>query len=598
MRYQSLAAAMSLGTAILALHTQQFPVSTTGEAGGRPLNIANPNNDKLHSFGFGSKIEQWSLDEGPAENATGNLIFDTVHSLLQHWPNTRYRNGHNIIPGTIPIGTLLYHGTTRNAIPSGPEWTATDPEHSLVFARGDKTGWHLTLAATRPLKVLYFDGSSAAKVPEGTLDIQDIIAWGDVLPERVLDENSRITNLCRWGKEFGIDGFARMEMDFEVMLCDFTAGVEVVSFLHVRVLWKDNIRDPPKNLRPPPPNPELWNRLVEAMHSGSWHNRYPGESRIVLDLAGLVSLYDIALAPSLVPVRAGLKRQDHRVFGISPEDISQLMRKLTEVISRPDPGSGIDWKALTHVIVDRYADRLELVRHLLNFTPSDPQELLQRAKLVQTQLRVMLAPYLLDATVVPSADTPGLHRLQWASPMFRLCATTHTTAMTYQVSLMTPSERLLLKATEDTTREICRVTTNMWAVGVMSGFDTLFPIELGGEPDVVQIMNDWRQDTQKLMSWLDWSIWIKCRPACGPEEICYLPTWPLSAPTPSPLRQPPQDPQNATDAPAEVNRLADQVGHPPEGSAIADAFSSIGTPMEEWKRPQPKCVRRLPPLQF
>ncbi|KAG1905312.1 uncharacterized protein F5891DRAFT_1183250 [Suillus fuscotomentosus] len=591
MRYQSLAAAMNLGSAVLALHTQQFPVSTTGEAGGRPLNIANPNNDKLHSFGFGSKIEQWSLDEGPAENATGNLIFDTVHSLLQHWPNTRYRNGHNIIPGTIPIGTLLYHGTTRNAIPSEPEWTATDPEHSLAFARGDNTGWHLTLAATRPLKVLYFDGSSAAKVSEGTMDIQDIIAWGEVQPERVLDENSRITDLCRWGKKFGIDGFARMEMDFEVMLCDFTAGVEVVSFLHVRVLWKDNNRDPPKNRRPLPPSPELWSRMVEAMHSGSWHNRYPGESRIVLDLAGLVSLYDIALAPSLVPVRAGLERRDHRVFGISPEDISQLMRKLTEVISRPDPGSGIDWKALTHVIVDRYADRLELVRHLLNFTPSDPQELLQRAKLVQTQLRVMLAPYLLDATVVPSADTPGLHPLQWASPVFRLCATTHTTSDDI-------SKRLLLKSIEDTMREICRVTTNIWAVGVMSGFDTLFPIELDGEPDVAQIMNDWRQDTQKLMSWLDWSIWIKCRPACGPEEICYLPTWPLNAPTPSPSREPPQDPQNTTDALAEVNHLADQVGHPPEGSAIADTFSSIGTPMEEWKRPQPKCVRRLPPLQF
>ncbi|KAG1876766.1 hypothetical protein C8R48DRAFT_591191 [Suillus tomentosus] len=574
---------MSLGSAALALHTQQFPISTTGEAGARPLNIANSNNDKLHSFGFGSKIEQWSLDEGPAENATGNLIFDTVHSLLQHWPNTRYRNGHNIIPGTIPIGTLLYHGTTRNAIPGEPEWTATDPEHSLFFARGDRAGWHLTLAATRPLKVLYFDGNSAAKVPEGTMDIQDIIAWGEVQPERFFDERLRIEDLCKWGKEFGIDGFARMEMDFEVMLCDFTAGVEVVSFLHVRVLWKDNNRDPPR---------------YRPMHSGSWHNRYPGDSRIVLDLAGLVSLYDIALAPSLVPVRAGLERRDHRVFGISPEDISQLMRKLTEVVSRPHPGSGIDWKALAHVIVDRYADRLELVRHLLNFTSSDSQELLQRAKLVQTQLRVMLAPYLLDATVVPSADTPGLHPLQWASPMFRLCATTHTTAMTYQVPLMTPSERLLLKAIEDTTREICRVTTNMWAVGVMSGFETLFPIELDGEPDVAQIMNDWRQDTQKLMSWLDWSIWIKCRPACGPEEICYLPTWPLNAPTPSPLRQPPQDPQNTTDAPAEVNRLADQVGHPPEGSAIADAFSSIGTPMEEWKRPQPKCVRRLPPLQF
>ncbi|KAG1870642.1 hypothetical protein DFJ58DRAFT_20379 [Suillus subalutaceus] len=410
MRYQPLVTALNLGSAALAL--QQFPVSTVGEASVRPLDITNLDSD---SHSFGSKIEQWRFDEGPFENATGNLIFDTVHSLLQHWPNTRYRNGHNIVRGSIPTGTLLYHGTSRNTIPSEPDWIATDPEHSLVFARGDGSGWHLTLAATRPLKVLYFDGSSAAKISEGTMDTQDIIAWGEVQPERVFDEKSRIKDLCRWGKEFGIDGFVRMEMDFEIMLCDFTAGVEVVSFLHVRVLARDKNPYPYRLPDAPPLDPDALGRTFEAMHSGSWHNRYPGDSRIVLDLPGLISLYDIALAPSLVPVRAGLERLDHRVLGISSEDISQVKRKLTEVISRSDPGSGIDWKTLTHVIVDRYANRLELMQYLLNFTSSDSQEVFERAKLAQTQLRIMLTPYLLNDTVVPSADTPGVHPSQWAS---------------------------------------------------------------------------------------------------------------------------------------------------------------------------------------
>lgn len=35
----------------------------------------------------------WSLAREPAANATGHLIFDTVRSLLQHWPNMRDRNG-------------------------------------------------------------------------------------------------------------------------------------------------------------------------------------------------------------------------------------------------------------------------------------------------------------------------------------------------------------------------------------------------------------------------------------------------------------------------------------------------------------------------
>ncbi|KAG2116130.1 hypothetical protein DEU56DRAFT_748451 [Suillus clintonianus] len=581
MRSRSLVAALSLGSAALALHVQ-FPVDTAGETCVQPSDIINLN---APSYSLSSNTEQWRFDEGPPENATGNLIFDTVHSFLQHWPNTRYRNGHNIVPGVILMGTLLYHGGDSDAIPSGPEWIATDPEHSIIFARGRDGGggWHLTLAATRPLKVLYFDGSSAAKISEGTMDTQDILAWGEVQPERFFDERQRIKDLCTWGKEFGIDGFARMEMDFEVMLCDFTAGVEVVSFLHVRVLPKDGNPYLPRLLS----LPAVGTRQFEVMHSGSWHNRYPGDSRIVLDLTGLISLYDTALVPSLISVRAGIERWDHRVFGISSDDISQVMRKLTEVVSRPEPvGSGIDWKTLIHVIVDRYEDRLELMQHLLNFTSSDSQELFQRVKLAQTQLRVMLTPYLLDSTIVPSAGTPGVDASQWASPIFRLCATTHTSKMIDHASSMTPSERLLLKAVEETTREICRVTTKMWADGVMSGLDTLFPVN--AEPDTAQIMKYWRHDIQKLMSWLDWSVWVKCRPTCGPEEMCYLPTWPVNAPRPRHPRPPPREPWNTTDAP-EPDHLADRVGPPPEGPT---------TPTEEWRKPQPKCIRRIQPYTF
>jgi len=37
--------------------------------------------------------EDWDLTKGPSKNSTDNLVFDTVGSFLQHWPNTRYRNG-------------------------------------------------------------------------------------------------------------------------------------------------------------------------------------------------------------------------------------------------------------------------------------------------------------------------------------------------------------------------------------------------------------------------------------------------------------------------------------------------------------------------
>lgn len=65
--------------------------------------------------------------------------------------------GHTIVPGTIAPGTLLYHGRTRAAsAPSGPEWVSFDPEHSYMFGRV----MHTYVVGDKPLKVLYFDGSS------------------------------------------------------------------------------------------------------------------------------------------------------------------------------------------------------------------------------------------------------------------------------------------------------------------------------------------------------------------------------------------------------------------------------------------------------
>lgn len=119
--------------------------------------------------------------------------------------------GHNIVPGIVPIGTLLYHGRGDSNLPDGPDWTATDPEHSYIFCRGssDAGCWHLTLIVSRPLQVLYFDGSSAAKMSDGPMDSQDVVGWGGVFPDRYFNERQRILDLCNWGKPFGIDGYVR-----------------------------------------------------------------------------------------------------------------------------------------------------------------------------------------------------------------------------------------------------------------------------------------------------------------------------------------------------------------------------------------------------
>ncbi|CAE6527783.1 unnamed protein product [Rhizoctonia solani] len=154
---------------------------------------------------------QQSWDAPPTEDSYDNQIFFRLATLLQHWPNTRYPSGASIVPGTIPIGTTLYHGRGDTNLPSEPDWLAFDPEHSTVFARGSNSRL-FTFVTTRPLRILYFDGSSAAKLTSGAADTQDLLAWGRIGNQTFADEQRRIVDLCKWGEPLGIDGYVRMEM--------------------------------------------------------------------------------------------------------------------------------------------------------------------------------------------------------------------------------------------------------------------------------------------------------------------------------------------------------------------------------------------------
>lgn len=255
--------------------------------------------------------------------------------------------------------------------------------------------------------------------------------------------------------------------------------------------------------------------VFESMNAGFWHNYFPGETRVQLDLAGLVSFYDTQLAPSLVDIRAGQERWDHRVQNVSSENLSAIKSRVETVLSRPTGlSSGIDWRTLVQVIVDRYAQRLELTRHLLNSSTTNPDEIINTAIKVQIQLRIMLTPYLLFmATPTNSSDKADP---QWANPIFQLCATTHTSSLISESDPMTDSEILLLQAVQGTTREICRVITKMWAAGVYVGLDpSLNTKESPDINEVKNLWNAWEEDLDRLMAWLDWSLWVRCDPGCG-----------------------------------------------------------------------------------
>lgn len=259
----------------------------------------------------------------------------------------------------------------------------------------------------------------------------------------------------------------------------------------------------------------------ESINSGSWHRYYPGETRIQLDLTRLVSFYDTDLVPSLVAERYGKERIRHRLLGISPEDIQTVVRKVEELTTVSEAGSGIDWATLIRLIVKRYSERLEMVQYILNSTnpANSAAENKVLAENIQVQLTAMLQPYMLFTIKPPQNSTST----NWVSPMYELCATTYTNYITTSSlhSRLTASENLILDGVQKTTKEICRVVTGMWVDGIMSGLEPDFykssATENDGNVDLAPLLNSWKERIFGLMKWLDWSVWLKCRPACGFE---------------------------------------------------------------------------------
>ncbi|KEP52960.1 putative transmembrane protein [Rhizoctonia solani 123E] len=475
-------------------------------------------------------------DAPPAGDSYDNQIFFRLATLLQHWPNTRYPSGASIVPGTIPIGTTLYHGRSSTELPPRPDWLAFDPEHSALFTRGP-SGRLFTFVTTRSLRVLYFDGSSAAKLSSGAADTQDLLAWGHIGNETFGDEQALINDLCKWGKPLGIDGYVRMEMSFEVMYCDFYQGIEVVSSLHILPPEESHMPGPPGNgPGGPPPSKELnlpdrssamKQRSLEAFQAGAWHRRAPGEVRVRLDVARLVSLYDPALRSGM-KTRKGLEKIQHRGKGLSQEDIETFRTWVIDSVQPTAPAtSGVDWQALTTVIMDRYSSRLEYLQLLLK-----PDHISANATAVvqdvRTELMIMLMPDLTSDTVPRSAtrttSSAAAHYSQlrrgeartdeWIKPILDHCSS-------YLVSHLpqdkfTREERTLYAGVSGTLHEICRVLSLLWS----EAYDPL-----PTTPPVI-LIGRWRVQVDELIQWLDWPMWNKCTPECDLDSICFIPTWP------------------------------------------------------------------------
>ncbi|KAH9916340.1 uncharacterized protein B0H18DRAFT_1215123 [Fomitopsis serialis] len=239
----------------------------------------------------------------------------------------------------------------------------------------------------------------------------------------------------------------------------------------------------------------------EVKRAGTWHNNFPGEVRVHPDPSTLITFFDPSLT-SLVEARRSLTRNEYNAGNASREDVARVRADVAEMVARESGArSGVDWVDLARVIEDRFADRLPYLQHLLHQPVVNASA---QAAAVRKQLIVSLVPYMHRGAI----GTP-----EWFVDIAHGCAARFTERL--PVSRLTKQEHLLFHAVEEVLHEICRVYTGAWM--------DVFDVEAKSTEVAARLLEKWSGEFDALTEWLDWPVWIQCRPACDVNEYCYVP---------------------------------------------------------------------------
>ena len=449
-----------------------------------------------------------------------NLIFNSIHSSMRQWGSSVQHNGMSFFPAYVPEGTLLYHGDAQAGRVRGTEWLAFEIQHAEMFAisvrmkalfprpgKGDgdelsldedkvfwdprneppeqlvalddyppeieiKPGYLHIYQANRPLKLLYLDGMSAAKCDLGTMDTQDVLLLNFTLHK--FFDRERARELCELGKEWGVEGFIRMEAGFEIIKCDFSAGLDFIS--HKR--------------RPDFHRPEANNNMFLLDYIREISGRYGGISagRVKLDYSSMTSAYFYPTNlsnPDQEPGQSVLPR----LVESNKRVLERIKSDLRGAIRRSKSSRSVDWQGVADMIVKRYSNRLQ-------FMATDPPR-----QVLLPQINSMLNLFVEYGNSEPQdpVKTCSLHYLQPVQPT-------------------TEQDRLIEIAFKTVTHKICNTIFEVreLILGRQRDGDAK---EFETKSSAVGLIRD-------LMKWLDWSGRKSCG-ECALDEVCFIAVFPF-----------------------------------------------------------------------
>ncbi|KAG7843223.1 hypothetical protein KL942_000319 [Ogataea angusta] len=490
----------------------------------------------------------------PMDFANASAVFNEVYDVLRQKNADINPISVSFIPAYIPEGTLLYHSNHRGQPPKSVEWVAMDYEFSYNFAHlsrnrprkghgpggpggpggpppnfkppGGKSPSHgdhppnfdgpsslFTFQVTKPLdKVIVFGGASASKSLTGEMDTQFVLS--QVADYDDFDERIAADKICAWGKKHGgLDGYVRLEVGFEMVICDFEEKMVPISNVSLANAT-EFIDFPPEKFAALDKREDLNAErsavidVVDAM-SGFEHylagaRAYDGDKRILLDFSKFVT-----------PLNRTFIHPDpylRRIHNISSELKTELVNSVEEMLSTAnDPYGSTNWQVVTDYIVDKFAPMLVNINS--SFALYGQHENYQT---LGTNLTAYTYNFIRRYLSEPDHELLPKHRAMAIWDYSHPYQPLKSTADFFVWNAITIVQSKIVDTLYD-----C-FTLSKTLLSPLTG--TTLPEDI--DDQILKV----KSELSGLLESLHWAYYYRCSQSCNFDELCFVPTW-----GPSPL---------------------------------------------------------------
>ncbi|KAG9119001.1 hypothetical protein FRC07_006203 [Ceratobasidium sp. 392] len=249
-----------------------------------------------------------------------------------------------------------------------------------------------------------------------------------------------------------------------------------------------------------------WEWLRAASHT---YNGL-GEARVKLRSGWHVTSHGIA------PTSNGITR----VAQLPADSIATWRKEVDQMLQmalrQKHDSSGVDWRALTDLIVDRYGDRLPELSALLKLAHSSISAHTSGSNTNAT-IHIQHAYRLVSSILLSFYDRNASREEQVEICTFSIPP--DLAAKEGEANPLNQYERKIWSVVVHVHRSICATILD-----IHSGLEAFRPLPSG--PNILSL-EQMSNRVDELISQLDWPGWVRCPDVCPWGQVCFIPIWPL-----------------------------------------------------------------------